>query len=424
MPKNCVGLSGDLTLDHLEAQRYKAERERIPGGETMVRKTNLLWVLLLACTACAPQTPGATQGRDTERPRAGTVKHVNAAMMGEPTSLVARFNSTQISLPGAGTLEQLVNGTMLEVEGTGKLQPQIADAVPTLENGLWKLLPDGRMETSWRIRPSARWHDGTPLTADDFVFALTVDRDPEIPVLRPPWYSYVDAATAPDPQTVTLSWNRTYVDADRSFTNRYVTPLPRHLLEDTYLADRGRFLTLPYWNQEFVGSGPFKLRQYVPGTSIQLQAADTYALGRPKIDEIEVRFVLELNALMTNILAGAVELTLGRGFSVEQALQLRDQWHEGKVEYGPRSWVVNHPQFINPGTPVVTNLQFRRALMYGTERQQLVDSIQGGLSSIAHLYLPPSEPEYAEVQDAAVRYDYDPRRAAQLIEELGYAKGS
>lgn len=134
--------------------------------------------------------------------------------------------------------------------------------------------------------------------------------------------------------------------------------------------------------------------------------------------------MLELNTLMTNILAGAVELTIGRGFSVEQALQLRDQWRDGRVEYGPRSWVVNHPQFVNPATPIVTDLQFRRALMYATDRQQLVDSIQGGLSTVAHLYLPPSEPEYPEVEDAAIRYEYDPRRAAQLIEGMGYTKAA
>src|SRR5438477_11593883 len=110
-------------------------------------------LVALALAACAPARPERASG-GSEQPKPAP-KHVNAAMMGEPTSLVARFNSTQISLPGAGTLEQLVNGTMLEVEGTGKLQPQLAEAVPTLENGLWKLLPGGRMETSWRIRPGA-----------------------------------------------------------------------------------------------------------------------------------------------------------------------------------------------------------------------------------------------------------------------------
>ena len=34
------------------------------------------------------------------------------------------------------------------------------EAVPTLENGLWKVLPDGRMETSWRLKPGLVWQDG------------------------------------------------------------------------------------------------------------------------------------------------------------------------------------------------------------------------------------------------------------------------
>src|SRR5205085_10669072 len=81
-----------------------------------------------------------------------------------------------------------------------------------------------------------------------------------------------------------------------------------------------------------------------------------------------------------------------------------------------------HPLSMNSAKRIVNNLEFRRALMYGTDRQQLVHTIQGGVSGLAGLYLPPSEPEYAEVQDAVVRYEYDPRRAAQIIEDLGYAK--
>lgn len=43
---------------------------------------------------------------------------------------------------------------------------------------------------------------------------------------------------------------------------------------------------------------------------------------------------------------------------------------------------------------------------------------------MAHLYLAPSEPEYKEVEDAVIRYEYDPRRAIQLIEGIGYTRGS
>src|SRR5207253_2310488 len=116
-------------------------RIKVPdGGQVMPRlnRAAVPWLVLVACLGCGPANangPGAVSAP----PKPAVPKHVNAAMMGEPTSLVARFNSTQISLPGAGTLEQFVNGTLLEIDGEGKLQPQLAEAVPTIQNGLWKL---------------------------------------------------------------------------------------------------------------------------------------------------------------------------------------------------------------------------------------------------------------------------------------------
>ena len=32
----------------------------------------------------------------------------------------------------------------------------LAEVVPTIENGLWRLLPDGQMELTWKIKPSVR----------------------------------------------------------------------------------------------------------------------------------------------------------------------------------------------------------------------------------------------------------------------------
>jgi peptide/nickel transport system substrate-binding protein len=54
----------------------------------------------------------------------------------------------------------------------------------------------------------------------------------------------------------------------------------------------------------------------------------------------------------------------------------------------------------------------------------MADALLQGLVPIAHSVLNPNEPEYIAVEREIVRYDYDPRRAAQLIEGLGYAKGT
>ncbi len=126
---------------------------------------------------------------------------------------------------------------------------------------------------------------------------------------------------------------------------------------------------------------------------------------------------------MANIPAGAVELTLGRSLSIEQAVQIRDQWQAGRIEVSPVNWIAMYPQFISPTPPIVADLTFRRAVYHAIDRQQLAESLQAGLAQVAHGILVPTDPDWAEVDRAAVRYDYDPRKAAQLVESLGYTRG-
>ena len=60
--------------------------------------------------------------------------------------------------------------------------PVLAEAIPSFENGLWKVFPDGQMETTWKIREGARWHDGTPFTSGDVLFTSKLEQDKELPV--------------------------------------------------------------------------------------------------------------------------------------------------------------------------------------------------------------------------------------------------
>jgi peptide/nickel transport system substrate-binding protein len=127
------------------------------------------------------------------------------------------MNTAQVSIPGASAIEQLANGGLSDVDGAGRLRPQLGEAVPSTENGLWKLLPDGRMEMTWKIKPNARWHDGTPLTAGDLVFTTTVDQDPELPILRHAGYQSLESVQPVDDRTVLVKWKRPYVDANGLF---------------------------------------------------------------------------------------------------------------------------------------------------------------------------------------------------------------
>ena len=389
-------------------------------------KAGLFVLLALALTACAGPGPAAPQASRSDGERSTTPVRIRAAIQGEPRTLSRTMNGNVGRVRGVNELELLIHSGLSVENNEGTRLPQLAETLPSIENGLWKVFPDGRMETTFRIRQDAAWHDGTPLTADDLVFTTIVAQDKELVVFNHPGLDAVERVHAQDPRTAVVTWKQPYFGADMMFSSQdnFAMPLPKHLLEKAYQEDRANFTDVPYWTSEFVGTGPFKVRDFMPSSRLTLQANDAYPLGRPKITEIEVRFITDLNTLVANLLAGEVELTIGRALSAENAFQLKDRWTDGTVLTEPGdSWTALYPQYVNPVPAAIADVRFRRVLMHALDRQELVDELQHGLTVVAHSPISPSRQEFREVQPSIVRYDYDPRRAAQMLDEMGFTRG-
>ncbi len=345
--------------------------------------------------------------------------------MSDPPTISAHFIlAGSGTIPGGDAMTGLLDAGLTVTDDHGDLRPQLAERVPSVENGFWTVHPDGTMETVWKIRGGAQWHDGLPLTSDDILFTAGLAQDRDLTFFHDPAIEPVAAVDALDAQTVRVAWARPYIQADHPFGLSTISPRPRHLLEPILQSaeDKTSVFQAPYWTTDFVGAGPFRLREWVRGSHLIMEANDAYVLGRPHLDEIEVRFIPDPNALVANVLAGTVELTMGRNISLQQAMQLRDSWRDGRIDVGFTDWIALYPQLLNPSPAVLSDVDFRRALLYGLDREQLVETLQYGLVPVAHSFVNPNESVYPEIEDSVVKYPYDPRRATQLIEGLGYAK--
>jgi peptide/nickel transport system substrate-binding protein len=383
----------------------------------------LVVVLTLAATGCAApprESNDASSGVSAAPSAPATPKRIVTAIMSNPPYLYRNLAGTGIG-PGQPGLEQMITVGLAVSDRDGRLRPQLAEAIPTVDNGQWRVFPDGRMETTWKIRSNAQWHDGTPFTSEDVLFTARLFQDTDLTLARLAAYNYVDRFEAPDPQTVTVHWKQPFIEADALFI---VASLPKHILEKPYADDKATFHLQPYWTDDFVGTGPYRVHQWVKDSHLILQAHGGYALGRAKIDEIEVRLIPDENAFVANILAGNLDVSPGQSLSFEQGLQVRDLWSGGKVEIQLLTEMKLWPQFVNPTPAIVGDVRFRKALMYALNRQEMVETIMAGVSPIAHSIVQPTVPEHADVQEAAIKYDYDPRRAQQMIEGLGYVRGS
>ncbi len=384
----------------------------------------ILATLLAACAAPAPSptSTGRAPNQADLSSQPAAPKRIVTAVVGQPATWVERLRPSVRT--GTWNLYELVSAGTTLLDDQSELQPQLAQAVPSLENGLWRLLPEGRMETTWKLRPGLTWHDGTPLTSADVMFTALIDQDNEIPFVRHAPYSAVEAVDAPDAETVVVRWKQPYIDADQLFTRNYASIVAKHLLEPVYAADKSALVDNPYWTTDYVGAGPYRVQSYEVGGPITLQAFDRYVLGRPKIDEIEIRPFAAAEPLMVGVLAGGIDITLGSpGMSLDQSVEVANQWRDGRIEYTLGNWLPIHPQLLNPNPPIVGNVTFRKALMHAMDRQSMSDTLRYGREPVAHSFMNPGQAQYRQIEEGIIKYDYDPRKAASMIEGLGYSRG-
>ncbi len=398
------------------------------GGGT---RAALVGFLVLAFAACGGPYPAATSATGTRdggaapasaAPRAS--RTVTVAIRGEPGSL----NSKR----GAGlnlfATRQFFNADLARLDDRGVPQPLLAESLPRLNSEAWRVFPDGVMETTYTLRPDLRWHDGTPLTADDFAFAQQVYATTPIGGFDPLPQNLISEVTAPDPRTVLVRWLQPFPDAG-VLDNRF-SPLPRHILgQSLNELDAAGFANLPYWTTRYVGLGPYRLDQWEPGTYLDGAAFDGYALGRPKVDRVHLLVVSDPNAAVAGLLAGTTHIAVDSTIGFEHGKVLRDQWaaaSDGSVLLTPADrrflQVQFRPEVVNP--PSILDVRFRQALALTIDRQALNDGLLEGRGILMHGLTLPSDPWFQTVDRAVTKYPYDPRRAEQLLNDVGHTRGA
>src|SRR5581483_7522454 len=264
-----------------------------PMPQKIVARTlaavTLIATALLACSAPAasPRAPAAQQASVGS----GSPKTLNVVLVGEPRVLSIWQESTT---GGVINIHEMLSNGLVALDDKSEPVPRLAASVPHVDDGSWKLNPDGTMQMTFHLRRNAVWHDGTPVTAADVVFGAESQIDPAVDVypVHQGLAKGLDHAVAADDHTVVMYWSKPYAFADAMSVWDFA-PLPAHLMQAVYERDRAEFNRLPYWADEsaFIGTGPFRLTRWEPGAQMQFDAFDRYYLGQPKLDRILVDIV-------------------------------------------------------------------------------------------------------------------------------------
>lgn len=439
----------------------------------------LLLVVLLLVTACTP-TPNPTVSPDTETsvpqatlpptaapsPTPVPPRVLTVCMGSEPASLFAYADGSVAARtvrqaiydgpvdwlgysPNPVILQEIptsgnggVTTETVEVQAGGLIFTAGGELRP-LENGV-SYYPSGCTEAGcaqvfpgtgtalidqtvirFRLLPGLQWSDGSPLTADDSVYAYEVAGSLS-PRVRAELLSRTDRYQAWDETTV--EWRGVPGYAPSQSVTPFFSPMPRHAWGSLSAEE---LLSAEAVNRSPLGWGPYQVDEWTPGDHITLSRNPAYhraAEGLPRFDRLVFRFMDGAESALDALLAGEcdyVDETVGLERLDEQVTPLEDAgslqlaWETGaaweQLAFGVVEYTAT-PSFP-PAVTLLSSRETRQALARCIDRQQIVDRLFSGRAPVMHTYVPPEHPLYNA--EAAV-YAYDPPAANEQLQAAGW----
>jgi peptide/nickel transport system substrate-binding protein len=286
----------------------------------------------------------------------------------------------------------------------------------------WDVSEDGLVYT-FNLRDDVRFHDGVQLTAHDVKWTMEAFLHPDsgIPfagLLNLDAIAGADAFAAGEADSVEginvvddFTLEITLAQPHSSFLAmvRGLNIHPAHILESIPYDE---LLASEYATTAPIGSGPYKLGEYVPEQYYILEANEDYYAGRPYLDRIIMRIGLTGSTAIAALEAD--EIQHAGTVTPDDFMRLRDNPNFAFVGGALGGGLTVYPNLTRPP---FDDLRVREAFMYALDREAIVQAYYDGgqLAQVLHSSLtgPASSPNIKT-------FEYNPELARQLLDEAGW----
>lgn len=301
-------------------------------------------------------------------------------------------------------VDRLLFSGLLRIGDRGIPQADIATS--------WGISRDG-LVYNFSLHPDATWHDGEPVTSDDVIFTIQM----------------ISSEESPLPDDVRQFWQQIEVIRLDEKTLQFKLPepfapfldyltfglLPSHLLGDLTLAE---LIDNPF-NLQPVGSGPYRfdhlLTEEGQVTGVVLTAYEIFYSQGAYIDQIAFRYYPDAasayEAYKNGDISGLgnVSLDILPQVLAEEELDL----------YTTRlpSLTLILLNLDDPQLPFFQEVDVRKALIQGLNRQWIIDSLRSGQAILADGAIFPGTWSY---YDGIQHYSYNPDLATSMLRDAGY----
>ena len=271
-----------------------------------------------------------------------------------------------------------------------KLVPDLAES--------WEVSSDN-LSWSFKLKKGITFHDGTPFNAEAVKFNIQRLIDPKFGSPNRSLFAPIKTITIPDDYTVVLKTDNPYAS----------------LIEN--LAQSAASINSPTavkkWGKEYgqhpVGTGPYKLKEWVPGEKCVIERYDNYFGKKPNPDVIVYRPVPEGGARVIEAESGNADIV---NRIPPEAVDRLKKNSNIKLMIIPSSFQVFFE--LNNSRPPFNDVRIRKAVNYAIDRKAIVEKILGGNGFVPDGLFPPG----VQARVVLSPYAYDPEKAKKLIAEV------
>ncbi len=313
-------------------------------------------------------------------------------VLAEPMCLLSALASDSASHGVASKLFV----SLLKYNKNIELVPDAAESFEVLDGG--KLL-------RFKLRKDIRWTDGVPLTAEDVEFTYKMMIDPDTPTAYAGDYRNVREFRLTGKYSFEVRYDKVFARSLISWANDI---LPKHILEHENLNETK-------YRREPIGAGPYKLKEWIPGRRLVLEANDDYFEGRPYIDELVYRVIPDQSTQFLEFKSGSLD---DMELTPQQYLYQTKggNWDSNFQKYKYLSFSYTYLGF-NMESPFFKDVRVRQAVNYAIDKDEIVKGVLFGLGYPA---IGPYKPGTWVYNDKLKPYGYHPEKALALLKEAGW----
>lgn len=239
----------------------------------------------------------------------------------------------------------------------------------------WEFSEDLKTITFY-LRKDAKWHDGKPVTAKDFVFTYNLIVSPNSNSPLKANFRFVKGMEAISDYVLKIEFTRSY---SSQLVDCKIYPLPEHILKGVE-----NIRTSEYWIKP-VGNGPYKIVDYIKGDILILEKFKDFFERSGFVDKIVFKIYETPSDVAQALKMDLVDVALG--INAEAVNNILTDWKDGKIESFPSSKVIYIG--FNLKKEPFNNKEIRKAITFLINPEEWISDVFKGYALKAKSIVPP-----------------------------------